>query len=198
VEGDFIPRIDVFDHTTGLVLPGAMPIIYQAWVTPSGGAPFQLTNPFGIALFPPNAMSSVFMLQHVSPPLGPVSGGIPGTQYYTYMESDLQAVNPRTLAVFEAGGLTEGNYTVEIRGFKWNGVNYVPQFGGSPIFSTPKMGHGMCLPASAQCSVAASPVCFWIVFTASVSGLPRRLPIGSERIGKRTFCSGPPCQQAQS
>jgi hypothetical protein len=47
-------------------------------------------------------------------------------QYYIYWESDLQAVNPRTLAVFEAGGLPEGNYTIEIRGFKWDGANYVP------------------------------------------------------------------------
>jgi hypothetical protein len=42
------------------------------------------------------------------------------------MESDLQAVNPRTIAVFEAGGLTEGDYTIEIRGFKWDGANYMP------------------------------------------------------------------------
>ncbi|HWZ81931.1 MAG TPA: hypothetical protein VNW47_04875 [Terriglobales bacterium] len=125
VEGDFIPKIDVFDHTTGAVLPGAMPIIYQAWVTPSGGASFQLTNPFGIALFPPNSMFPVVVTQHVDLPLGPVFGGVPGTKYYTYMESDLQAVNPRTVAAFEAGGLTEGNYTIEIRGYKWNGVNYI-------------------------------------------------------------------------
>ncbi len=124
-EGDFIPKIDVFDHTTGMVLPGAKPIIYQAWVTPSGGAAFQLTNSFGIELFPPSALNPVFMVQSVTPPPGPVLGGVPGTQYYTYMESDLQAVNPRTLAVFEAGGLAEGNYTIEIRGFKWDGANYV-------------------------------------------------------------------------
>ena len=120
-EGDFIPKIDVFDHTTGAVLPGAKPIIYQAWVTPSGGSPSQLTNSFGIELFPPNALFPVFMLQSVTPAPGPVPSGVPGTQYYTYMESDLQAVNPRTLAVFEAGGLAEGNYTVEIRGFSWDG-----------------------------------------------------------------------------
>jgi hypothetical protein len=124
-EGDFIPKIDVFDHFTGMVLPGAKPIIYQARVTPSGGAPFQLTNSFGIELFPPSALFPVFMLQAVTPAPGPVPGGVPGTQYYTYMESDLQAVNPRTLAVFEAGGLVEGNYTLEIRGFKWNGADYL-------------------------------------------------------------------------
>ncbi|MGA2262508.1 MAG: hypothetical protein ABSH28_13865 [Acidobacteriota bacterium] len=124
-EGDFIPKIDVFDHFTGMVLPGAKPIIYQAWVTPSGGSPFQLTNSFGIELFPPSAMFPVFMLQSVTPAPGPVLGGVPGTKYYTYMESDLQAVNPRTLAVFEAGGLVEGNYTLEIRGFKWNGADYL-------------------------------------------------------------------------
>jgi len=125
-EGDFIPRVDVFDHTTGMVLPGAKPIIYQAWVTPSGGSPFQLTNSFGIELYPPNALLPVFMVQSVQPAPGPVPSGIAGTDYYVYMESDLQAVNPRTIAVFEAGGLTEGDYTIEIRGFKWNGANYVP------------------------------------------------------------------------
>jgi hypothetical protein len=125
-EGDFIPKIDVFDHTTGNVLSGAKPIIYQAWVTPSGGSPSQLTNSFGIELYPPSALLPVFMLQSVQPAPGPVPSGIPGTKYYQYMESDLQAVNPRTIAVFEAGGLTEGDYTIEIRGFKWDGANYVP------------------------------------------------------------------------
>lgn len=124
-EGDFIPRVDVFDHFTGAVLPGSKPIIYQAWVTPSGGVPFQLTNLFGIELYPPNSMFGVFHNQTAAPAPGPVSGGDPGALYYTYMESDLQAVNPRTLAVFEAGGLAEGNYTLEIRGFKWDGANYV-------------------------------------------------------------------------
>ena len=125
-EGDFIPKIDVFDHTTGLVLGGAKPIIYQAWVTPSGGSPFQLTNAFGIELFPPSALLPVFFWQAVKPAPGPVPSGVPGTDYYQYMESDLQAVNPRTIAVFEAGGLAEGDYTIEIRGFKWDGANYVP------------------------------------------------------------------------
>jgi hypothetical protein len=126
VEGDFIPKIDVFDHTTGLVLVGTKPIIYQVWITPDVGAPFQLTNPFGIALFPPNSMVPVVVTQHVDLPLGPVFGGVAGAKYYTYMESDLQAVNPRTLAVFEAGGLSEGNYTIEIHGYAWDGINYVP------------------------------------------------------------------------
>jgi hypothetical protein len=125
-EGDFIPKIDVFDHTTGMLLPGAKPIIYQAWVTPPVGLAFQLTDSFGIELYPPSAVGGVFYMQHVVPAPGPVLGGVPGAQYYIYWESDLQAVNPRTLAVFEAGGLPEGNYTIEIRGFKWDGANYVP------------------------------------------------------------------------
>ena len=125
VEGDFIPKIDVFDHTTGMVLTGTKPIIYQAWIRTSVGATFQLTNSFGIALFPPNSMFPVIMTQQVALPPGPVLGGVPGAKYYTYMESDLQAVNPRTLALFEAGGLAEGNYTIEIHGFAWNGVDYV-------------------------------------------------------------------------
>ncbi len=125
IEGDFTPKFDVFDHVTGMVLPPGKPIIYQAWVTPPVGAPFQLINSFGIELYPPNAIGGVYYLQKVVPAPGPVLGGVSGAQYYVYYESNLQAVNPRTLAVFEAGGLTEGNYTIEIQGFKWNGANYV-------------------------------------------------------------------------
>jgi hypothetical protein len=49
-----------------------------------------------------------------------------GLDFYVYYESDLQAANARTLAVFEASGLAEGNYTIQISGYSWNGVNYVP------------------------------------------------------------------------
>jgi hypothetical protein len=129
VEGDFTPKIDVFDPVTGLVVPGAKPIIYQVWVTRTdiAGAPFQLTNPFGIALFPPSApFPPVNLTQSVQPAPGPVIGGVAGTQYYQYMESNLQAVNPRTLAAFEAGGLTEGDYQIEVRGWVFDGTNYVP------------------------------------------------------------------------
>ncbi|HMD99617.1 MAG TPA: hypothetical protein VKM93_20090 [Terriglobia bacterium] len=133
IEGDFIPKIDVFDHTTGKVLPGTYPIIYQAWVTPPVGTPFQLTGQLNLELYPPNALGGVFQASNVWPALGPVvpapgpvPAGAPGTQYYTYFESDLQAVNPRTVAVFEAGGLAEGNYTIEIQGFTWDGSKYQP------------------------------------------------------------------------
>jgi hypothetical protein len=129
VEGDFTPKIDVFNHSTGHVLAGAKPILYQVWVTRQDvpSAPFQLTNPFGIALFPPNAVFlPVIFTESVQAAPGPVPTGVPGTLYYQYMESNLQAVNPRTLAAFEAGGLTEGNYYVEIRGWSWNGSAYVP------------------------------------------------------------------------
>lgn len=129
VEGDFTPKIDVFNHVTGAVLPGAKPIIYQVWVTRTdvASAPVQLTNPFGIGLFPPAALfPPVVFTQSVQPAPGPVVGGVAGTQYYQYMESNLQAVNPRTLAAFEAGGLAEGDYFVEVRGWSWNGANYVP------------------------------------------------------------------------
>ena len=126
VTGDFIPRVDVFNPVNGDVLAGARPIIYQAWIIPSSGTPFQLTNSFGIQVYPPaGPAGGVFKTQAVAPAPAPVFGGAPGDVYYTYMESDLQAVEPRTLAVFGAGGLAEGNYTIEIRGFKFNGVNYV-------------------------------------------------------------------------
>ncbi|MEO8131916.1 MAG: hypothetical protein ABI822_32780, partial [Bryobacteraceae bacterium] len=129
VDGDFTPKIDVFNHVTGLLLPFSKPIIYQVWVTRTdvSSSPFQLTNPFGIALFPPDALfPPVIFNQTVLPAPGPVIGGVAGTEYYRYMESNLQAVNPRTLAAFEAGGLAEGDYLVEVRGWVWNGIDYVP------------------------------------------------------------------------
>jgi hypothetical protein len=131
VEGDFQPKIDVFDHVTGMVLPGAKPMIYQVWVerTDVASAPFQLANPFGIALWPPSApFPPVIFTQTVQPAPGPVTGGVSGTLYYQYMESDLQAVNPRTLAAFEAGGLAEGDYQVQVRGWIWDtlSLSYVP------------------------------------------------------------------------
>ena len=60
----------------------------------------------------------VFKTQSAQAALAPVIGGAPGDVYYTYMESDLQAVEPRTLAFFNAGALPEGD-TIEIRGFKF-------------------------------------------------------------------------------
>lgn len=126
VTGDFIPRIDVFNPVNGNVLPGARPIIYQAWIIPSVGTPFQLTNSFGIQVYPPlGPVGGVFKTQSATPALAPVIGGAPGDVYYTYMESDLQAVEPRTLAVFNAGSLPEGDYTIEIRGFKFFAGSYV-------------------------------------------------------------------------
>ena len=126
VTGDFIPRVDVFNAVNGNVLPGAHPIIYQAWIIPDVGAPFQLTNSFGIQVYPPlGPVGGVFKTQAAVAPSAPVIGGSPGDVYYTYMESDLQAVEPRTLAVFHAGGLPEGNYTIQIRGFKFFAGNYV-------------------------------------------------------------------------
>jgi hypothetical protein len=126
VTGDFIPRVNVFNPVNGSVVPGGRPIIYQAWIIPPAGPAFQLTNSFGIQLYPPlGPVGGVFHNQTAAAAPAPVIGGAPGDVYYTYMESDLQAVEPRTLAVFNAGGLPEGNYTIQIRGFKFNGANYV-------------------------------------------------------------------------
>ena len=129
IEGDFTPKPDVFNHVTGAVLPGAKPIIYQVWGTRTdiASTPFPIANSFWIAMFPPSApFPPVSFLQHRVPPSGPVLGGVAGAEYYQYMESDLQAVNPRTLAAFEAGGLTEGDYLIEVRAWSWNGATYVP------------------------------------------------------------------------
>ena len=126
VTGDFIPRVDVFNHVNGSVVPGGRPIIYQAWIIPPAGPAFQLTNSFGIQLYPPlGPVGGVFHNQTATPAPAPDFGGAATDVYYTYMESDLQAVEPRTLAVFNAGSLPEGNYTIQIRGFKFTGANYV-------------------------------------------------------------------------
>jgi len=129
VEGDFTPKPDVFNHVTGAVIPGLKPVIYQVWATRTDvpGVPFQVTNSFNIAVFPPSALfPPVTVNQQLQLPLAPVLGGVPGDKYYQYMESDLQAVNPRTLSAFEAGGLEEGDYQIEVRPWFYNGVNYVP------------------------------------------------------------------------
>ncbi|MDQ6643875.1 MAG: hypothetical protein M3Y76_05450, partial [Chloroflexota bacterium] len=36
-----------------------------------------------------------------------------------------QAVNPRTLAVWQAGGLDEGLYYIEITGYAWDDTTYI-------------------------------------------------------------------------
>ena len=72
--------------------------------------------------------------QKTVPPYGPVNGGAPNDVYYTYYESaEGQLVNPRVVALFQAGGLPEGNYTVEIDGYQWDGANYQPM---APVSKT--------------------------------------------------------------
>ena len=126
-----------FNSVTGAVLPGAHPVIYQAFITPPTGPQFQLTNQFGIGVFPidaPIAAPEVVIQQQAVAPYGPVSGGAATAVYYTYYESaDGQLVNPRQVAWFLAGGLPEGNYTVEIDGFWWDGSLYQPM---TPVSKT--------------------------------------------------------------
>ncbi|HEY9599494.1 MAG TPA: hypothetical protein V6D33_17670, partial [Cyanophyceae cyanobacterium] len=97
IEGDFTNKLNVFDPNTGDVLPGANPLRYQVFVNKvgSGAAPTQLTNSFTIALFPENAFLPITKTQTIQT--------IAGVDYYTYLEGDNQAVNPRTLAVWQAG-----------------------------------------------------------------------------------------------
>jgi hypothetical protein len=125
--GDFTPKLDVFDSFSGNVIGGTHPLIYQAWVTRTDvpSTPFQLTNPYTVRLYPATGPDHNFLSQ-VKPAPGTVIGGIAGTEYFQYMEGSVQVVDPRTLAVFEAGGMPEGKYLVEIRGWAYNGVNYVP------------------------------------------------------------------------
>jgi hypothetical protein len=131
-EGSFYPMPSgVFDPVKGTVLPGAHPIIYQAWITPPSGPAFQLTNSFNLGVFPSNAPISapeVSIGQVAQTAIyGPVSGGAPTDLYYTYYESaDGQLVNPRTVADFLAGAYPAGNYTFVLNGFSWDGAMYQP------------------------------------------------------------------------
>ena len=131
IEGDFTQKSDIyFDPVTGDVLAGAHPPAYQVWVEKVGSPATrtQLTNSFGVAVFPatpPPGPPSHTVSQHV------VSWG--GAQYYRYLEGMSQAVNPRTLAKWQADGLDEGLYRIELIGFQWNGVDYVPLATGSQV-----------------------------------------------------------------
>lgn len=124
IEGDFTQKSDVyFDPATGAVLPGFHPPAYQVFVHKVGSPapPTQLTNDFGIAVFPANppAGNPVVVTTQAVQTFG-------GSEFYVYREGIVQAVNPRMLAVWEAGGLEEGAYDIEVKGFAWNGVTYVP------------------------------------------------------------------------
>lgn len=124
IEGDLTLKSDAyFNPHTGAILPGQHPPAYQVWVHKVGSpaAPTQLTNSFNIAVFP------------VSPPAGSPAVTVTqavqsfgGAQYYLYREGIIQAVNPRMLAVWEAAGLDEGPYDIELKGFTWSGGTYVP------------------------------------------------------------------------
>lgn len=131
IEGDFTLKSDAhFNPVDGSILPGAHPPAYQVWVQKVGAAAAatQITNSFGIAVFP------------ATPPPGPPSHTVTqsvvpigSAEYYLYREGTVQAVNPRTLAVWNAGGLDEGLYRIEVIGFGWDGVAYVPLATGSQV-----------------------------------------------------------------
>jgi hypothetical protein len=121
IEGDLTNKLDVFDPNTGDPLPGSHPLLYQVFYNLDGSPapPTQLTNPFNIAVFTQNGFLPITKTQSVNP--APATAGV----FYTYMESAAQAVNPRTLAVWAAGGLDEGLYKIEVKAFAWNGATYV-------------------------------------------------------------------------
>jgi hypothetical protein len=124
IEGDFTVKSDsYFDPATGDILPGQHPPAYQVFVTKAepGAVPTQLINPFNIAVFPvnpPPPNPAVTIAQNFQT--------IGGERYYLYREGVVQAVNPRTLAVWEASGVAEGAYDIEVKGFVWNGAAYIP------------------------------------------------------------------------
>jgi hypothetical protein len=148
IEGDFAHKVDVFDLNTGDVLPGTHPLLYQVFVTgPTlAGPTSQLTNSFGIGVFPENALVPITKTQANQ------SIGVPDS--YQYLEGTVQVVNPRTLAVWPASGLDEGLYQINVIGYIWNGTSYValtPQtknvyvYNGYPHMEL--VGGGVSIPA---------------------------------------------------
>ncbi|HEX9942746.1 MAG TPA: hypothetical protein VGG03_12060, partial [Thermoanaerobaculia bacterium] len=131
IEGDLTLKSDsFFDPVTGDILPGQHPPAYQVFVHKVGSPalPTQLTNSFNIAVFPvnpPPATPAVTVNQAVQT--------FGGAQFYLYREGVIQAVNPRMLAVWEASDLAEGAYDIEVRGFVWSGLAYVPMATPSQI-----------------------------------------------------------------
>jgi len=115
---------NVFDPVTGAVLPGAYPIIYQAWITfPNNSSPpLQLTNGFNLAVYPPYAPAlhpEVEVPQAAQTVPALVSGQPASALYYTYYATG-QAVSGFILGSCSAYGLPEGNYTIEIDAYSWN------------------------------------------------------------------------------
>lgn len=125
IEGDFTVKSDAFfNASNGQLLPGAKPVRYQVMVEGINpvSPPAQLTNPFNIAVFPvspPPGVTNVVLTQNTLN----IGGGV---EAYPYMEGTVQAVNPRMLAVWNAGGEPEGLYRITVTGYTWNGVAYVP------------------------------------------------------------------------
>jgi hypothetical protein len=124
IEGDLTLKSDAFfNPVTGDILAGQHPPAYQVWVRKAvpGATPTQLTNSFYIAVFPvnPPPLTPAFTVLQESQTIG-------GAEYYLYREGIIQAVNPRMLAVWEAAGLAEGAYEIEVKGFVWSGAGYVP------------------------------------------------------------------------
>lgn len=122
IEGDLTVKSDAFFNPfTGEILPGQHPPAYKVFVQKDGAAvATQLVSSFNISVFPvnPPINSAVTVMQAVQT--------IGGEQYYLYREGVIQAVNPRTLAVWEAAGFEDGKYTITVEGFVWNGAAYVP------------------------------------------------------------------------
>jgi hypothetical protein len=118
VEGVLTHEIEVFHPLTGDVLPGLHELRYQVFAGPAGGTLTQIGNNFNIATWPAASIGPVIKNQHLVP-------GPSGDLFYRYYESPSQPVNPRALAWWQTGGLAEGLYVIEVRGFAWNGADYV-------------------------------------------------------------------------
>ena len=139
--GVFTNAQDFFDHNTGLV-NAPHPFLYQVFYRPeAGGGRQQLTDDFTPYVVPsdqtPLLAPGSYTQSAATNPLVtlPMPGGTaPTKNYYTYMEGGGNGVDRHLLASLYVGGLTEGNYIVEVFGYVWNGSNYV-QAAGAPVQS---------------------------------------------------------------
>jgi len=139
VAGYFTNAPDNFDDHSGIVNV-AHPLLYRVFFNSAGAAtPTTIHDPLAQAI---TAFDGTRHYPTQNPATNPpvsfaaVSGvvNLPATtssDYYTYMAGGGQGVDDSLLAVLNAAGLAEGNYTISVVGFRWDGSQYVEA--GAPL-----------------------------------------------------------------
>ncbi len=124
---------DNFDDHTGLVNV-AHPLLYRVFFNNTGAAtPTPINAPLTQAITAFDGTRHYLTQNPATNPLvsfPSVSGAVnlPATatsDYYTHMAGGGQGVDDNLLAALNVGGLAEGNYTISVVGFRWDGSQYV-------------------------------------------------------------------------